>query len=209
MGIVSDTLAPLDESQEANIAEIVKRSGPVIATGTAVFTNADNNINMTNIGVGVEVGDVIQFVGSTNNDSEFTIEFITDNDNVIVNAAHAGGTTSKSLVDETASVTATLLCKWFHASPGLGQGDVDKSITLGVEQPNTTGRTIEVVLHVRTGTDDYARIYRDGVEIGTAGSTSSSGRNIRDMSAFTVKSGSSYRIDQSGAVIVEKVTEVR
>ena len=101
--------------------------GQTLASGTATFTNSTNNINAVGIGIGVEVGDVIQISGATNakNNSEFTVEVITDDNNVIVNQAHAGGTTSKSLVDETATVTIKLLCKWYLAPIGLGQGWVD------------------------------------------------------------------------------------
>jgi hypothetical protein len=96
-------------------------------TGTATFTNVENNVALVGIGsIGLEVGDVVTFAGSVNNNSEFTVEVITDDDNVIFNEAHAGGTTSKSLIDETADLTTvTLLSKWHNAPIGLGQGWVD------------------------------------------------------------------------------------
>jgi hypothetical protein len=94
--------------------------------GTATFTNSTNNIALTGIGsIGLEIGDVVQVTGTASNNKLFTVEVITDSGNVIVNQAHAGGTTTKSLVNETVSATVTLLAKWFNASPGLGQGPVD------------------------------------------------------------------------------------
>lgn len=128
--------------------KIRELSGKVIASGSATFTNATNNIFLPNVGVGREVGDVIQIVGSTNNDTEFTIDSITDADNVIVNAEHAGGTTSKSLVDETATVTVTLLCKWYLADSGLGRDyvDVAASRLAGADYTENPNRDTEVLI---------------------------------------------------------------
>ena len=98
-------------------------------TGTATFTNSDNNIALTGIGsIGLEIGDVVQVTGTANNDKLFTVEVITDDDNVVVNQAHAGGTTSKSLVNETVSATVTLVAKWYNAADSLGRGWVDVTI---------------------------------------------------------------------------------
>jgi len=116
-------------------------------SGTAVFTNSDNNINLTGIGgIGLEVGDVISVVGSASNDKLFTVEVITDVDNLIVNAAHAGGTTSKALVDETVAVDVSLLVKWFQAPIGLGQGWVDLTGTRAndINYSNLTNRILSV-----------------------------------------------------------------
>lgn len=102
-------------------------------SGTATFTNANNNINLAGIGAieGLEIGDVIQISGSAKatNNSEFTVENITNSDNIVVNYEHRGGSSSKSLTNETAKagVTVKLLCKWFNAPLGLGQGWVGKS----------------------------------------------------------------------------------
>lgn len=125
---------------------------PTIASGTATFTNATNNINLTGIGIGVEVGDVIQITGSTNNNGEFTIEVITDNNNIIVNQAHAGKSRTvspiglKSLINETATVTVKLLAKYYNASNGLGQDwvDVTENRTVNISYPNITNREIFV-----------------------------------------------------------------
>ena len=139
----------------------------LVDNASATFTNVDNNISATGIGVGVEVGDVIQVSGSTNNDTEFTVEVITDANNVIVNQAHAGGTTSKALVDETATVTVKLICKWYLAPIGLGQGwqDVTASRNVGVTYTNNTGKPIFVM--VRQGQNAAAglKLDIDGVEV--------------------------------------------
>jgi len=98
-------------------------------TGTATFTNLTNNIALTGLGsIGLEIGDVVQVTGTANNDKLFTVEVITDDDNVVVNQAHAGGTTSKSLVNETVSATVTLVAKWYNAADSLGRGWVDVTI---------------------------------------------------------------------------------
>ena len=70
----------------------------------------------------------MQVTGTANNDKLFTVEVITDDDNVVVNQAHAGGTTSKSLVNETVSATVTLVAKWYNAADSLGRGWVDVTI---------------------------------------------------------------------------------
>lgn len=97
-----------------------------IATGTATFTSTTNNINLTGIGVGLEIGDVIQISGAedTKNNSEFTIEVITDADNIIVNQAHSNKGTSKNVVTRVSDtgVTVKLLAKWYNAPIGLGRG---------------------------------------------------------------------------------------
>jgi len=92
-------------------------------TGSTVFTQSTNNIGLTGVGsIGLEVGDVVQVTGTASNNKLFTVEVITDSGNVIVNQAHAGGTTSKSLVDETVSATVTLLARAINAGYGQGQG---------------------------------------------------------------------------------------
>jgi len=92
-------------------------------TGSTVFTQSTNNIGLTGVGsIGLEIGDVVQVTGTASNNKLFTVEVITDSGNVIVNQAHAGGTTSKSLVDETVSATVTLLARAINAGYGQGQG---------------------------------------------------------------------------------------
>jgi hypothetical protein len=159
------------------IATRTESPNETTVTGTATFTNSTNNIALTNIGsIGLEIGDVVQVTGTASNNKLFTVEVITDDDNLIVNAAHAGGTTSKSLVDETVSATVTLVAKWFNASVGLGQGwvDVTSSRSTGVMYTNQAGRAIEVGVYVGVannsdGSDLVGDFLIDGVSRGTGG----------------------------------------
>lgn len=122
-----------------------------IATGTATFTATTNNINLTGIGVGVEIGDVIQISGAedSKNNSEFTIEVITDTNNIIVNQAHANKGTSKNVANRAGDteVTVKLLAKGYNAPIGfrarLGR-DMIASRTIDVVYTNTTGKPIEI-----------------------------------------------------------------
>ena len=120
-----------------------------IATGTATFTSTTNNINLTGIGIGVEIGDVIQISGAEDakNNSEFTVEVITDAHNIIVNQAHANTGTTKNIANRAGDtdVTVKLLAKWYNAPIGLGQGWVDVTVSrsAGVTYPNNTNRTID------------------------------------------------------------------
>ena len=122
-GTLSEVKAILESRVSGIETNKLDASGVQTVSGSAIFTNADNNINLANIGSqGWEVGDVIKFTGSTNNDKLFTVEDITDANNIVVNYEHRGGTSSKSLVDETATVICSLVCKWYLAPIGLGQG---------------------------------------------------------------------------------------
>ena len=109
---------------------------PTIATGTATFNATTNNINLTGIGIGVEIGDVIQISGAddSKNNSKFTVEVITDNNNIIVNQAHANKGTSKNVANRSGDtgVTVQLLAKWYNAPLGLGQAWVDVTRTANV-----------------------------------------------------------------------------
>ena len=121
-------------------------------SGTATFTNSTNNIALTGIGLitGLEVGDVISVSGTASNDTEYTVEVITDDDNVIVNQAHAGGTTTKSLTDETVACTVTLLSRWYNAPIGLGQGAVNVTASRadGVTYTNLINRPLFVSISI-------------------------------------------------------------
>jgi len=129
------------------------------ATGTATFTNSTNNIALTGIGsIVLEIGDVVQVTGTASNNKLFTVEVITDSGNVIVNQAHAGGTTRKSLVNETVSATVTLLAKWYNAPIGLGRGWVklSGSRSVGTTYTNNTGRGFQINVDVRSSnTHDF------------------------------------------------------
>ena len=123
-----------------------------IATGTATFTATTNNINLTGIGIGVEIGDVIQISGANNakNNSEFTVEVITDDNNVIVNQAHANKGTTKNVANRSGDtgVTVKLLAKWYNAPIGLGQDWVDMTAnrSLATTYPNNTNRAFAINL---------------------------------------------------------------
>lgn len=124
-------------------------------TGAVSFNSTTNNIQLTNIvtALGLEIGDVIQISGSTDNNSEFTVEVITDPNNIIVNQAHAGksltylnGKRTKTLNSETSNVTIKLLAKWYNAPIGLGQGwvNVKTSRTSDINYPNNTNRILKI-----------------------------------------------------------------
>lgn len=191
-----DSIASTGSNLETLTNEVVKRSGPVIAQGVATFTNSNNNINLTGLGIYPEVGDVLLISGSVSNDGAFTAEFITDNDNVIVNAAHAGGTTSKSLVDETAAVTVTLLCKWFHAAPGLGQGLVPVTRLNNTPYQNLTNRSIETIIIVRelvpTG-DTHWELYFGTVMVGSVQMRTGSANTEASTPSVTIQPGTTYK----------------
>lgn len=130
---------------------VSKTLNVVLAKGSATFTNSTNNIALTGIGKDVEVGDVIQISGAANarNNSEFTVEVITNDNNIIVNQAHAGGTTTKSLVSETANVTVKLLCKWYLSKIGLGQGWVNVNASRAANTPYLSQPNRETKVNIR------------------------------------------------------------
>ena len=146
-------------------------------TGTASFTNSTNNINLTGIGdLGgtIEVGDVIEVTGSTGNNKLYTVDVITDANNVIVNQAHAGITAvaadegNKALATEnTGSQTITLYCKAKNAPVGLGQGwvDVYSARTGTTTYTNSTGRTISVATGLRGTNPHQFNFDVDGVTL--------------------------------------------
>lgn len=121
-----------------------------IATGIATFTATTNNINLTGIGIGIEIGDVIQISGAidSKNNSEFTVEVITDANNIIVNQAHSNKGTTKNVATRTSDtgVTVKLLSKWYNADDKLGRDwvDVSASRILGVSYPNNTNRAFAI-----------------------------------------------------------------
>jgi len=180
-------------------------------TGTATFTNATNNINLINIGnIGLEIGDVITVTNSVSNDQDYTVEVITDNDNIIVNEAHAGKLRTtpdfaeKALISEisTAGVTVALLAKWFNAPFDLGRGWVDvKSIrSVNTLFTNPTGRGMKVSMSGNISIVSNAlritiggRFVYFSTAIGIAGDTAGI--------AEIVTKNSSYKIEASGGVV--------
>ncbi len=142
---------PMTDDQAVNKKYVDDAVTPLPSvTGTATFTNVDQAISMLTLGdlEGLEVGDVIQVSGSVSNDTEFTVEDITDSNNIVVNYEHRGQTTSKALVDETSTsgVTVKLLAKWYNASDGLGQGWCVPASgrAIASSYSNTTGRSLTI-----------------------------------------------------------------
>lgn len=172
-----------------------------IATGTATFTATTNNINLTGIGIGVEIGDVIQISGAEDakNNSEFTVEVITDNDNIIVNQAHANKGTTKNVGTRTSDtgVTVKLLAKWYNASDGLGQGLVEMtgSRTIGTTYSNPTNRTISIYARVAVVGDSY--FFENGNVISIQGATGVV-ENITH--SMTISRGSTYSVGNAGTL---------
>ena len=169
-------------------------------TASATFTNSTNNIALTGIGsIGLEIGDVVQVTGTASNDKLFTVEVITDVDNLIVNAAHAGGTTTKSLVDETASVTVKLLAKWFNAPLGLGQGIVQVTRVVDTTYTNSTKRYLTVYSYVQAPSSTSRVITKiDGVNI-AANTSSSIGGSVICSTTVAVPPDSTYSSALVGA----------
>ena len=186
------------------IATRTESPNETTVTGTATFTNSTNNIALTGIGsIGLEIGDVVQVTGTANNDKLFTVEVITDSGNVIVNQAHAGGTTIKSLVNETVSATVTLVTKWFNAPVGLGQGwvDVTSSRSVGVSYTYAANRSMETTVTFEGESvnssfgkvDGLAILQHKQIEVGF---------NFRSSYRLTVTPNSSYEITSSPTVIL-------
>lgn len=171
-----------------------------IATGTATFTATTNNINLTGIGIGVEIGDVIQISGADDakNNSEFTVEVITDNNNIIVNQAHANKGTTKNVANRSGDtdVTVKLLAKWYNAPIGLGQGwaIVEASRNKAVLYSNNTNRTIVVSSRfsgiVAVGTAIIIKVDGNYIEIVQGETTNAIGHSV----SAEVPAGSTYEV---------------
>lgn len=129
-------------------------------TGTATFTATNNKIVMTGIvtSLGLEVGDVIQFVSGTDvtNAKMRTVESITNDNEIVVNYEHCGsrGNGSLKLSDQSGvSCTVKRVTKYYNAPKGLGQ-DWVFFINTNFRQANAvfqnnTNRAIEVSLYVQ------------------------------------------------------------
>ena len=140
-------------------------------SGTTIFTNSTNNINLLNIGKrGLEIGDVITVIGAYSNNKNFTVEVITDDDNVIVNQAHAGGTTTKSLVDETVGATITLLSRAKNAPIGLGQGWCIPTRVRNTTYTNPTNRAIKAFMTGFATNSQFITLDSLALKVGASGS---------------------------------------
>ena len=174
---VADTYTKAETDNALNFK--VDKELVTITTGTATFTATTNNINLTGIGVGVEIGDVIQISGAEDakNNSEFTVEVITDTNNIIVNQAHANKDTSKNVAARASDtgVTVKLLAKWYNAPIGLGQDWVTvKTIrVINTVYTNNTNRTISVSIYGNSGSSNpgsySVSIKVNGVVLGLGG----------------------------------------
>lgn len=176
--IDNDELAILDSATTfslkkltfANLKDTLKTI-PTISTGTATFTATTNNINLTGIGIGVEIGDVIQISGADDakNNSEFTIEVITDADNIIVNQAHANKGTSKNVADRSGDtgVTVKLLAKWYNAPIGLGQAwvNVTSSRIKNTNYSSLSHRSMDVSVQKSDTNTQVGYIVIDGLQV--------------------------------------------
>ena len=185
---------------EANTLLATKTEKPseTAITASATFTNSTNNIALTGIGsIGLEIGDVVQVTGTADNNKLFTVEVITDSDNVIVNQAHAGGATTKSLVNETVSATVTLLSKWFNAPIGLGQGwaDVFADRSESVLETNNTRRSISVNIASSASSASGGARMRLLVD----------GRQVSVNSSFAADGSSTDKATAQGVVPVDSV----
>lgn len=183
---------------------------PTIATGTATFTATTNNINLTGIGIGVEIGDVIQISGADDakNNSEFTVEVITDNNNIIVNQAHANQGTTKNVATRSGDtgVTVKLLAKWYNAPIGLGQGNVNlNSRAINTEYKNLTKRTINIVFAVSSTGNTGINVQIGGINhlIGAITSAGTYGSY-----SFKVPKDATYKI-MTGNYTLYSLTELR
>jgi hypothetical protein len=196
------------ESTQSAIDEIILNNFKNQVTGTSTFTNATNNIQLTGIGslFGLEIGDVIKVSNSVSNNTEFTVEVITDDNNVIVNQAHAGGLTIKSLVSETstAGVNARLLVKWYSVGVGIGQGWVITGKTSGVTYTNLTGRSLALSVLGSIANTQSITLFVDGLVTGL----DNQGSLNEQSSIFGIApAGSTYNVTTSSGSI--QIRELR
>jgi hypothetical protein len=187
-----------------NLSQITMPS----VSGSATFANSNNTINLVGVGtMGLEIGDVITVSGTSSNNKDFTVEVINGTNNITVNAAHAGGTTTKSLVNETYSATVTRLFKGKHAPIGAGQGYVDMmpSRSAGNDYTNLTNRPIFISISASIGNSTACKIQIDGIDrsrvAAATGVTAISGS-----ASLIIYENSTYRLN-TGTII--EWTEVR
>ena len=194
----ADTAAIGTSTKQIATTEFVSQAlAGIPVTGTAIFTNSTNNIALTGIGsIGLEIGDVVEVTGTSSNNKLFTVEVITDDDNVIVNQAHAGGTTSNSLVNETVSATVDLVVKWFSAPLGLGQGWVlvTGSRSADVLYTNPLPRAIGVGVNIQSNATPVITLEVEGVPVDRMYEQSSFGGSIAANISGQVPGGQTYEV---------------
>lgn len=184
-------------TSDVNTSSILLKT---IATGTATFTATTNNINLTGIGIGVEIGDVIQISGAidSKNNSEFTVEVITDANNIIVNQAHANQGTNKNVAAQTGDtdVIIKLLSKWYNASDGLGQDwvSVTSSRFSSTGYLNTTNRKIKASIGVGGGVGSASNCYINSFIVGA---TVNSNTAVIVSCIFDIQKNGIYKIEPS------------
>ena len=201
-----------DAEVSSAITDAVTTAGialKTIASGTATFTATTNNINLTGIGIGVEIGDVIQISGADDakNNSEFTIEVITDDNNIIVNQAHANRGTTKNVATRASDtgVTVKLLAKWYNAPIGLGRDNigVTGNRAFGTTYSNNTRREIFIIMTAFSAGNANQNVaisaVVNGIAIAQSGSyiTSAGGNNFATLS-FTATRGCTYSVTLTG-----------
>lgn len=202
---VTNTEVTFPESGELATKEYVDINSfnptPIIATGTATFNSTTNNINLTGIGIGVEIGDVIKISGAEDakNNSEFTVEVITDANNIIVNQGHANKGTTKNVATRASNalVTVKLLAKYYNAPPSLGRDYVNMaaSRTHSTNYPNNTKREIIAAVEIGSGNPQGCQAYVDGKRVAYCVNTTS---NTNTTITFTVPAGSTYYANNNG-----------
>lgn len=174
---------------------------PTIATGTATFTATTNNINLTGVGIGVEIGDVIQISGATDskNNSEFTVEVITDDDNIIVNQAHANKGTTKNVAARASDtgVTVKLLAKWYNASNTLGRlvTSMRTVRTYNTDYVNNTGRDMDITFASSSAATGLSGLYIsvNGTVSGYSQIYATSADTASTSSMMPIPKGATYR----------------
>lgn len=185
--------------------------------GLATLTNSTNNIHLEGVGLlkGLEVGDIVKVSGSASNNTEFTVESIVDADNIVVNYEHRGSNTSKSLVTEISKygVTVELLCKYYSAAPGVGQGWCTPTTVRVVDEDytNNTNKPISIAVSVM-GVTAIANLelYIDGAQIIKSRTNEDSSTSTTYSSiTISIPAGSVYKVVTDGYGILTNWVELR
>lgn len=150
----------LDDAED-DIDGLEARAYPLPITESftgVVFDDNENEIYCEGIvtALGLEVGDVIQFMGTDYNDKLHTVEGVIDSDNIIVNYEHSDsrGKGPLMLTNETADCTIRRIAKWYNAPTGVGQAwvDVNSLVVVNSSRTNSTNRPIGLsIVHNNNG----------------------------------------------------------